>query len=227
MLAGIAAGDPRTAKNPRAVNRLACGAECGRDPAHDVSPAFTPATFVPMMAPAMTTPSDERLAFANLARQGARVERRLPAASLQRLAELAPGIDDVQVELEFRLDGSERPWVRGRAAQVVDATCQRCLERFEFPLSVAFDLCMVAEGGDVREIADQADVLVVDGETVAIADIVEDELLLGLPDRLCREDPCPYAPALSYPAEVAEVADTAERTVNPFSVLSKLKRADS
>jgi len=180
-----------------------------------------------MMAPAMTTPSDERLAFANLARQGARVERRLPAALLARLAELAPGTEDVRVDLEFRLDGSERPWVRGRAAQIVEATCQRCLERFEFPLSVEFDLCIVAEGEDVREIADGGDVLVVEGETVAIADIVEDELLLGLPDRLCREDPCPYAPALSYPTEGAGVADGAAAATNPFSVLSKLKRADS
>ena len=42
-----------------------------------------------MMPPAMTTPPDERLAYANLARQGAYVQRRLGAAALPRLGVVA------------------------------------------------------------------------------------------------------------------------------------------
>jgi uncharacterized protein len=179
------------------------------------------------MPPAMTTPSDERLAYANLARQGARFERRLSAASLARLSELAPGRDAVEVDLEFRVDGSGRPWVRGRARLVVDAACQRCLERFEYGLAVDFDLCILHEGAEVSEVAEGIDVLVAEGDTVSFADIVEDELLLGLPERLCREEPCPYAPALAYPAAGADWAEPAEDAAGPFSVLSKLKRADS
>jgi len=158
-----------------------------------------------MMAPAMTTPTEERLAYANLARQGARVERHLPCAALPRLAELAPGRGEVAVELEFRLDGSGRSWVRGHAGQLVEAGCQRCLERFERPLQADFDLCIVHDD-DVREIAEGTDVLVAEGETLSIAEIVEDELLLGLPERLCQEEPCRFAPALSYPAADPEAA---------------------
>lgn len=177
-----------------------------------------------MMAPAMSTPSDERLAYASLARQGARLERQLALDALPRVAELAPGLGSVAVTLEFRVDGAGRPWVSGHAEQLVEATCQRCLERFERRLSVDFDLCIVREEPDAREVAEAADVLVVEGETVSIAEIVEDELLLGLPERLCERDPCPYAPTLVFPAPGVEQTETAE---SPFSVLSKLKRADS
>jgi len=177
-----------------------------------------------MIAPAMTTPTDERLAYASLARQAVRMERQLPADALPRLAEIAPGRGPVSVTLEFRVDGAGRSWVSGRADQLVAAACQRCLERFERRLGVTFDLCIVREGADLREIADGTDVLVVEGETVAIAEIIEDELLLGVPDRLCEEEPCPYAPVLSFPATGAERTEAAE---SPFNVLSKLKRADS
>ena len=180
-----------------------------------------------MMAPAMNTHPDDRFAYPELARQGAVVVRRLQADSLPRLNELAPGKGAVAVELNFRLDGAGRPWVSGRAMQAVEAGCQRCLGRFDRTLEVEFDLCIVREEKHARELAGVADVLVVEAETVSIADIVEDELLLGLPERLCLEDPCGFAPAMSYPVAGAEVADAAQAADNPFSVLLKLKRADS
>jgi uncharacterized protein len=180
-----------------------------------------------MMPPAMTTPPDERLAYANLARQGAHVQRRLPAAALPRLGAIAVGKGVIDVDLKFRLDGSGRPRVEGRVSQLVETACQRCLERFDHRLSVEFDVCIMREGAAATEAAERTDVLVAEGESVSIADIVEDELLLGLPDRLCRTEPCPHAPALSYPAAGEEPADEPAESASPFSVLSKLKRADS
>jgi len=180
-----------------------------------------------MMAPAMTTLTEERLAYANLARQGARVQRRLPAAMLPRLAEIAPGVGEVEVDLAFRMDGSGRPWVNGWAAQVVDVACQRCLERAEVRLAVQFELCIVQGDEATRELPEGVDLLVADGETVSIVDIVEDELLLGLPERLCREEPCAHAPALSYPPAMEDVAEAVAPADGPFSVLAKLKGADS
>jgi len=179
-----------------------------------------------MMAPAMNTHPDDRFAYPDLARQGAVVVRRLQADSLPRLNELAPGRGEVTVELVFRLDGAGRPWVSGRAMQAVEASCQRCLGRFDRTLEVEIDLCIIRQDEDARELAGLADVLVVEAETVSLADIVEDELLLGLPERLCLEDPCGFAPAMSYPVAGAEAADAAQAADSPFSVLSKLKRAD-
>jgi len=180
-----------------------------------------------MMPPAMATPPDERFAYATLARQGGHARRSLPAAALTRLGELASGLGETEVELEFRTDDSGRPWVRGRASQRVEATCQRCVERVQYDLAVDFDLCIQREGAAARELAERVDVLVVGGDSVTLAEIVEDELLLGLPERLCREEPCPLAPPLAYPAGDAEPADATPGQGGPFDVLAALKRADS
>lgn len=174
----------------------------------------------------MATPSDERLAYATLARQGVHVRRSLPADALTRLGELACGLGEIEVEVEFRTDDSGRPWVRGRAAQRVEATCQRCVERMPYDLAVEFDLCIQRESAAARELAERMDVLMVTGDSVTLAEVVEDELLLGLPERLCAEEPCPFAPPLVYPVS-EEPADTTPGQGGPFDVLATLKRADS
>jgi len=174
-----------------------------------------------MMAPAMTTRSDERLPYLDLARQGARVERLVQADGFSRLAEVAPVRDAVQVEIAFAIRGDGRIWVSGAAEATLNAECQRCLERLDRPLRVTFDLCIVRDPDVASELASGADVLTVDGDSVTVAQIVEDELILGLPERLCIEEPCPLTPALSYPAEDSEKTASDD---NPFRVLSVLKR---
>lgn len=196
-------------------------------PVATIRAGFTRGAFVPMMPPAMATPSDERLAYAPLARQGVHVRRFLPAVALTRLGELATGLGEVEVDLEFRTDESGRPWVHGRASQRVEATCQRCVERIQYDLAVDFDLCIQRESAAARELAERVDVLMVGGDSVTVAEIVEDELLLGLPERLCTEEPCPFAPALAYPVGAEEPADTTSGQGGPFDILAKLKRADS
>jgi uncharacterized protein len=170
-------------------------------------------------APAMTTAADDRLAYASLARQAVHMDRRLPAGALHRLEALAPADGDGTVRLDFRIDEQGRAWVRGHVEQPVDAACQRCLERFARRLAVDFDLCIAPEGDDATELGAGVDVLVAEGDTLSIADIVEDELLLGLPERLCETDPCPHAPPLSFPAAGADETPAG----SPFGVLSKLK----
>jgi uncharacterized protein len=174
-----------------------------------------------MMAPAMSTRSDERLQYLELARQGARVERLVQADGFVRLAEIAPVRDAVHVDLSFAIRGDGRVWVSGAAEATLNAECQRCLERLDHLLRVSFDLCIVRDPELASELASAVDVLGADGDSLSIAQIVEDELILGLPERLCIEEPCPLAPSLSYPAESGEKAASDD---NPFRVLSELKR---
>lgn len=171
-------------------------------------------------AGAMNTRPEERLPYLDLARQGARVSRSLPAEQLPRLADVAPGHGALQVELTFTLDAEGRAWVSGSAALTVQATCQRCLEEFQHGMQVALELCIVTDPGLASELAGEADVLAADGDSVSIAEVVEDEVILSLPERLCREDPCEYAPKLWFPAPDAPEP---EREENPFDVLSVLK----
>lgn len=171
----------------------------------------------------MNTRPDERLPYLELARQGARVVRSVQAGDLSRLAEVAPGHGAMRVELDFRLGEHGHPWVSGSVEAVVDATCQVCLEQFGRPLRAVFELCIVKDPALASEIASGADVLVADTDSVTIADVVEDELILTVPERLCTKEPCPYAPALRYPAPDAPEPE-AEKKENPFHVLSVLKR---
>jgi uncharacterized protein len=174
-----------------------------------------------MMAPAMTTRSDERLQYLELARQGARVERSVQADGFSRLAEIAPVGDVVQVDVSFAIRDDGRVWACGSAQATLNAECQRCLERLDYALKVTFDLCIVRDPQLASELASDVDVLVVEGDSLDIAQIVEDEVILGLPERLCVEEPCPLAPSFNYPAESGEQAASDD---NPFRVLSVLKR---
>jgi uncharacterized protein len=174
-----------------------------------------------MIAPAMNTPSDERLHYLDLARQGARVERSVQADGFARLAEIAPVQSPVRVGLSFAIRDDGRIWVTGAAEALLKGECQRCLERLERMQRVTFDLCIVRDPELASELANGSDVLVAEAESLTIAQIVEDEMILGLPDRLCSEEPCPLAPPLSYPAEGGEQPKSGD---NPFRVLSVLKR---
>lgn len=169
----------------------------------------------------MNTRPDERLPYCELARQGARVQRRLPAGSLERLEALAPAAGEASADMRFSLDGRGRPWVRGEVGVTVRATCQRCLESFDHALRADFELCIVSDAAQASELADTMDVLVADTEAVAVAEIVEDELILGLPEQLCTEEPCPYRPALEFPATEAAPEEPED---NPFQVLEVLKK---
>lgn len=142
----------------------------------------------------------------------------------------------VAVELDFRLDDEGYPWVEGRAATVLNLLCNRCAENVEFPLSARFALCIVTDESLADTLADSRDLLEVAGPTISIAEIVEDELLLALPERLCLEDPCSRMPGLFYPAAEAagrsgraaepgtiEAQTESDEQENPFAVLESLK----
>lgn len=174
-----------------------------------------------MMAPAMNTHPDEPLPYLELARQGARVVREFPAEALGRLAEVAPGRGTLHLDMRFSMDGDGRPWVTGTAAVTVAATCQRCLGQFDRPMTAAFELCIVRNPATASELAAEVDVLMLDHDVLTPSQVVEDELLLDLPERLCDTDPCPHAPSLEFPAPDAP---DPEETDNPFHVLSQLKR---
>ena len=168
----------------------------------------------------MTTPPDERLPYLDLARQGARVSRSVQPERLRRLDGIAPGRGPLHVDMTFDLDGHARPWVSGTVEVTVAATCQRCLEQFDHQMRERFELCITRDPEQASELAAEADVLVVEADAVSVADVVEDELILGLPERLCTETPCPHAPAMEYPAKEPNPADDD----NPFRVLSKLRQ---
>ena len=137
-----------------------------------------------------------------------------------------------RVSLQFSMDPSGYARVEGTVVGSVNLNCNGCAEVLSHELSLSVS-CLIAES---EAIADglvegdgilPVDVLVANGTDVSLAQIVEDEILLSLPERLCLSDPCERAPGLDYPAQDLETegraAEVTAEEDNPFSVLRALK----
>jgi len=197
-----------------------------------------------MIAPAMNTRPQETLSYRDLARQQARISRQIGLESLERLQALVPEPDtsaaaanstaDFDVTLEFSVDPVGLCRVDGTVDGRIRLNCHGCAEELPHDLSLSF-ACVIAEteaiADGLREGEDvlPVDVLVANGPEISIVQIIEDEILLSLPERLCLSDPCERAPGLEYPALGHEAGDTeaAEDEENPFSVLRGLKTEKS
>ena len=186
-----------------------------------------------MIAPAMNTRPQEGLSYRDLARQQARVSRQVDLGALDRPKGLvAEGNPEFQVTLQFSMDPAGLCRVEGTISGDITLNCHGCAEVLAYPLSLSFG-CLIAETEAMADtITDgeelpAVDVLVAGGAEISVAQIVEDELLLSLPERLCTSTPCERLPVLAYPAELSDgdVQDRAERAEedNPFSVLRSLK----
>jgi len=193
-----------------------------------------------MIARAMNTGPEDHLTYRELARQGARLSRVLDARELARLWPLLSHADEVHptsadvpvpvnVTIELRLDAEGRPWVDGAAILDTKLLCNRCAEAVPSRLASEFSLCLVADEERASELAETRDVHVVRGPTLSVVELVEDALLLELPERLCAEEPCPRMPALAYPAGGSRVSGSDDAIEggrgSPFAALAALKES--
>jgi uncharacterized protein len=191
----------------------------------------------------MNTGREDCLPYRELARQGSRISRSFDTKKLRRICALLDpdplaatalgreiaGPEAVALDLRFRLDQEGYAWVEGFAEVTLSLLCHRCAQRLDYPLRAEFDLCIVVEGPAAEQLAQNRDLLVVEGSTVSLVEIVEDELLLALPDWLCSAEPCERMPSLAYPAVEGLAAQSVAADVeppqedNPFAVLQALK----
>lgn len=153
-----------------------------------------------------------------LAGLGRSVKGRLPLARLRRLGEsLHSTAGEVGVELEFGVDERGRPRVLGSVSARVEVLCQRCLADMVLPLDLDVRLYLAISEAEERDVPDGFDTLVVGDKPMMLADIVEDELILGLPlVAMHSRDAC---------AATSEDADEQPgKGENPFAVLAALKK---
>jgi uncharacterized metal-binding protein YceD (DUF177 family) len=197
-----------------------------------------------MMAPAMNTRPQAALPYLELARQAARITRQIELKELSRLEELVvedgsptPRSETVlTVDLQFGVASDGQVRVQGEIRGDIGLLCHGCAEALPYHLSVEFDGLIVGSDEAARLLDAQAPsggrpeaVIVADGRDISLAEIVEDEILLALPERLCRTEPCEWAPGLVYPAgsatdighDAGDEGAGPERD-NPFSVLADL-----
>lgn len=117
-----------------------------------------------------------------LADKGAQLSGRVPLQSMARLrAQLLDGAGEVDVDLAFeRAEGSNLRRMRGRIVAQVSVTCQRCLEPMAIEIVGEPDVILLRADEPDPGLPPEADTLTVT-TSVAVAELIEDELLLALP----------------------------------------------
>jgi uncharacterized protein len=159
------------------------------------------------------------IAFADKQRT---LQGRIPLNKLKRLADLLlDNNGQVEIDLSFAKDG-RLAIVRGTLKTELVLQCRNCLEALNFPLALQVHLAVVHSLEQVERLAGEYEPLMLEQEKIPLHELVEDELLLALPDFPRHDYECQSYQHSSEPVQ-AESEKMMQSSNNPFSVLAKLK----
>jgi uncharacterized protein len=142
-------------------------------------------------------------------------------AALERLSELVTDKAGVaQCDVIFAKQG-KRAVVSGSIKTSLMIECQSCLEEMAWPIDISFKLGVVSSLEEADKIEIDCEPLLFNGEKISLFALIEDEILLALPDYPKHGYDC-------IERKVSETSDyhqenDSKKTDNPFSVLAKLK----
>jgi uncharacterized protein len=146
------------------------------------------------------------------------------ASDLPRLADAlstlgGEAVWPVRYRLRFGRDSEARAVVTGRVALTLRLVCQRCLGAVRIPLDLPLALVLLRSESEGQDLADHLDPVVVEGGGIRPLDLVEDELLLAIP-----QFPLHVAGGCETPVPATTgAAAPASRRENPFAVLRGLQ----
>ncbi len=158
------------------------------------------------------------LSFADRAKQ---ISARVDLQDLSRLSEmLLENSGEVEVNLAFAKEG-RLPVVVGELKTNLVLQCQSCLQRLEMTVDQSFKLGMVSSLEQADRLDSDCEPFLLQTEKVSLIELVEDELLLALPDFPRHTEECVQR---ENEDDVVEAVENEQaRSDNPFSVLAKLK----
>lgn len=159
----------------------------------------------------------DRIEPLGLADVGRAFRGELPIASLSRLVRSLSAADGkLAVELVLRIDERRIRVLTGHIVGELKLSCQRCLGEMRFPLDLHFKLGIVTSEAEGRRLPEGYEPLLATGDPVALAEIIEDEVILALPIvPLHSEDAACHTGYRNREPE--------QQRENPFAVLEKLK----
>lgn len=145
----------------------------------------------------------------------------LKIAALERLSDVVLVKDgDVEIEVQFAKQG-KRAVASGTIKAMLTLECQSCLQALSWPIDLAFKLGVVSSLQDAEQLEIDCEPLLFDGEKVSLNALIEDEILLALPDYPKHGYDC----IPQHSSKDADFDDESQtKTHNPFSVLAKLKK---
>lgn len=150
------------------------------------------------------------------------------SVSLDRLGRfreiLANNNAEINVELEFSLNRSKQRLITGQVRAKVEVACQRCLEPVQIEFSDTIGLALVRNESDIAKLDESLDPWLVEDHKLSLAELVEEQLLLGMPIVSTHEDSNCLV-RLEYEKQHLEQLGEEElaQGKNPFAVLKTLK----
>ncbi|WP_347987001.1 YceD family protein [Methylomonas sp. AM2-LC] len=142
-------------------------------------------------------------------------------AAFERLSELITEQNGVvAVDVVFAKQG-KRAVVSGNIKGTLQIECQSCLEAMPWPLDIAFKLGVVSSMQEADKLEIDCEPLVFEGEKISLNALIEDEILLTLPDYPKHGYEC--IKQKSSKASDYDKQNNQAKVENPFSVLAKLK----
>lgn len=163
------------------------------------------------------------LNIAKLTARNATLTGSLDVKLLPRLMSLLASAEgEVGFQLDFAREAG-RQVVRGHYQTQVWMTCQRCLEPVQVPLAGEIGLERLMDEAQVLQ-TDLDPLILADDEDVALADLIEDELILALPVVALHED---VNCNVSLPVSIGQpLEDEQQERVLPFAGLRNLLNKD-
>ena len=175
-----------------------------------------------------TGPIPERVDHRKLANHAGLIEGTLPLQCFQRLGEMLVAREgEVLLRLEFSKGEFGSTVVNGSAATEVCMICQNCMQPFWRKISCDIAVHIVSDEAKLERLAEDADGIVTPDKVMAVADLIEDELILTMPMIPRHEEgECPkteYEQVGIVLPEVLEVKEVQESqtTYRPFAGLAE------
>ncbi|MBN7797729.1 YceD family protein [Parahaliea mediterranea] len=171
----------------------------------------------------LTEPLPTTLDVRKAAARGVSISGALKPLDLQRFRAMLAADDGViRARLTFSRDEEGRYLVTVETEATVSVTCQRCLEAFETRLQTANTLAVVWSDEQARHLPKHLDPLILATEDCELWQVVEDELILGLPSFNYHEQSDCNELLVGLAASEPEQEQREEKP-NPFDVLAQLK----
>ncbi|VAX09774.1 hypothetical protein MNBD_GAMMA26-1204 [hydrothermal vent metagenome] len=150
---------------------------------------------------------------------------RVAIADLPRLSKGVLGAQgEVELELIFGHDREKRAYIQGFVKADLILECQRCLRPMDAPLMSQLNIALVKGLAEAERLPEYYDPLLLNEPRIRLLDVVEDELLLSLPQvPIHAAGECNPE---SYQALAQDGAGQGELTAgsSPFAVLAELKQ---
>ncbi|MCW8890935.1 MAG: YceD family protein [Sedimenticola sp.] len=145
---------------------------------------------------------------------------------LDRLSEaLKETSGQAEFSIEFYRDNRKRARIKGTVRAELVLECQRCLGALVLPVNAELDLAVIKVPEEAEYLPESCEPVWVEEETLRLLNLVEDELILAIPqvprheDEVCDVD---WNTAVGD-IQAEQEDDLSDDKPNPFAVLAGFK----